>query len=126
MHITKMRLLDTKYVGDAALRRFLKRYHCPQPFHVVRMRFWGEISSPIMDTSPIKTIQSFWPDGLPEFDNEQEFTRFFETLMGLWNRMSRFQGPDKKVLLKKLPRLDPVNSEVLASALDMKNWLLGF
>jgi hypothetical protein len=47
------------YVGDAALKRLVERFGCPVPFHVVCMRFWGEIVSPLLQTSPIKTIESF-------------------------------------------------------------------
>lgn len=33
------------YAGDADLKRLLERYRYPAPFHVVRMRFWGDIVS---------------------------------------------------------------------------------
>ncbi len=49
-----------KYPGDAAFQRLLEKYSCPTPFHVVRMRFLGEIASLDFGASPIKTIESFW------------------------------------------------------------------
>src|SRR5262245_52061294 len=73
------------YAGDANLKRLLERYRCPLPFHVVRMRFWGEIVSPSLRASPIKTIESFWPNGLPAFGDAAQANAFFQALMGLWN-----------------------------------------
>ena len=49
-----------KNPGDAALQRLLEKYNCPTAFHVVRMRFLGEIASLDFGASPIKTIESFW------------------------------------------------------------------
>jgi len=79
------------YAGDAALKGLLQRYRCPAPFHVVRMRFWGEIVSPSLQASPIKTIESLWPNGLPNFEDGKEANAFFQALMGLWNNVARFQ-----------------------------------
>ena len=85
------------YVGDAALKRLLERYRCQLPFHVVRMRFWGEIVSPSLQASPIKTIESLWPNGLPTFNNGDEANAFFQALMSLWNNVARFQGGSLKL-----------------------------
>lgn len=87
------------YAGDAALKRLLERYHCPAPFHVVRMRFWGEIV-----TSPIKTIESLWPNGLPAFGDGEEANAFFQALMSLWNNVARFQ--DGSLKLQKIDKVD--------------------
>ncbi len=81
-----------KYPGDAAMEMFLLKHQCPTPFHVVRMRFLGEIASPDLAVSPMKTIESFWPKGLPEFEDEGQLKPFVETFLGLWNRMSRHQN----------------------------------
>jgi hypothetical protein len=92
------------YVGDATLKRLLERYRCPAPFHVVRMRFWGEIVSPSLQASPIKTIESFWPSRLPPFADGEEANTFFEALMSLWNNVARFQ--DGSLKLQKVDKLD--------------------
>jgi hypothetical protein len=86
-----------KYIGDLAFKRFLQGHECPTSFHVVRMRFLGEIASPDFAASPMKTIESFWSEGLPEFEDEGQLEPFVQTFMGLWNRMSRHQ---KGVLVK--------------------------
>ena len=80
-----------KYPGDAAFQRLLEKYDCPTPFHVVRMRFLGEIASLDLDASPIKTIESFWNGELPVFELDEEASAFFHVMMGLWNRMARHQ-----------------------------------
>lgn len=94
------------YVGDDAMRRFLERHGCSKPFHVVRMRFWGEIVSPSLKASPIATIQGLWPAGLPGFENEREANDFFQTMLGLWNRMAKFQDGSPGVKLRKVGSLD--------------------
>lgn len=94
------------YPGDGPLKRFLERYHCPAPFHVVRMRFWGEIVSPSLQTSPIKTIRSLWPNGLPTFGDSEEANTFFQTLMGLWNNVARFQDGSPPLKLQKVGNID--------------------
>jgi hypothetical protein len=94
------------YIGDAAMRRFLERHGCSKPFHVVRMRFWGEIVSPSLKASPIATIQGLWPNGLPEFASEREANDFFQTMLGLWNRMAKFQDGPPGVRLQKVGGLN--------------------
>ncbi|MBM3950259.1 MAG: hypothetical protein FJ311_02255 [Rhodospirillales bacterium] len=101
-----MKKPNLPYVGDAAMRRFLERHGCSKPFHVVRMRFWGEIVSPSLKASPIATIQGLWPGGLPEFESEREANDFFQTMLGLWNRMAKFQDGSPGVKLQKVGRLD--------------------
>ncbi len=91
------------YAGDAALKRLLERYRSPAPFHVVRMRFWGEIVSPSLKASPIKTIESFWPNGLPTFNDGEEANAFFQPLMSLWNNVARFQ--DGSLKLQKVDKV---------------------
>jgi hypothetical protein len=95
------------YVGDGAIQKLLKRYGCPTPFHVVRMRFWGEIVSPAQKVSPVKTIEGFWPVGLPTFENADEANAFFQALMGLWNHLAGYQGGSPSL---KLTKVGAINS----------------
>ena len=60
-----MKKLSLKYVGAKTVRALLERYACPIPFHIVRMRFLGNIATPKLDASPIETIKSFWGGELP-------------------------------------------------------------
>ncbi len=95
------------YAGDGAIQKLLKRYGCPTPFHVVRMRFWGEIVSPAQKVSPAKTIESFWPAGLPTFESADEANAFFQALMGLWNHLAGYHGGS---LSLKLTKVGAINS----------------
>ena len=112
------------YAGDAALKRLLDRYRCPYPFHVVRMRFWGEIVSPSFKASPLKTIESLWPDGLPTFEDGTEANAFFQALMGLWNNVARFQ--DGSLKLQKIDKIDTREVLHAAAKLRVEELLDGF
>jgi hypothetical protein len=114
------------YAGDAALKRLLERYRCPAPFHVVRMRFWGEIVSPSLQASPIKTIESLWPSGLPPFNNRDEANAFFQALMSLWNNVARFQGGSPPLKLQKVDNVDTRVSLYAAAKLRVEELLDGF
>jgi hypothetical protein len=112
------------YAGDAALKRLLERHRCPAPFHIVRMRFWGEIVSPSLKASPIKTIESLWPNGLPTFKDGEEANAFFHALMSLWNNVARFQ--DGSLRLQKVGKLDTREALHAATKLRVEELLDGF
>lgn len=94
------------YPGDAALKRLLKRYACPAPFHVVRMRFWGAITSPSLDVSPITTLQRLWSNGPPEFADVDEANAFLQPMMSLWNELAHHQDGSPKLKLEKIGKID--------------------
>lgn len=104
------------YAGDAALKRLLERYRCSAPFHVVRMRFWGEIVSPSLHTSPIKTVESLWPNDLPAFDTGEEANTFFQALMSLWNNVARFQDGSPPLRLQKIDKVVDTREALHAAA----------
>jgi hypothetical protein len=114
------------YAGDASLKRLLERYRCPAPFHVVRMRFWGEIVSPSLQASPIKTIESFWPNGLPTFKDGAEANALFQALMSLWNNVARFQDGSPPLKLQKVDKLDTREALHAAAKLRVEELLDGF
>lgn len=114
------------YPGDGPLKRFLERYHCPVPFHVVRMQFWGEIVSPSLQASPIKTIQSLWPNGLPTFGDSEEANTFFQTLMGLWNNVARFQDGSPPLKLQNVGNIDTRDALYAAAKLRVEELHDGF
>ena len=79
-------------VLDEDIQALLERYACPVPFHEVRTRFLGSIATPIMGTSPIKTVESLWGGELPEFESLDAANVVIGALvMGLWNRLIRHQ-----------------------------------
>jgi hypothetical protein len=102
------------YPGDAAMRRLLGRYNCPAPFHVVRMRLWGAIASPLPEVSPARIIEGLWTGGLPTFKDASEADRFFHSLIGLWNHMARFQSGSPPLRLMRVSRFE--TRELLHSA----------
>ncbi len=112
------------YAGDGAIQKLLTRYGCPTPLHVVRMRFWGEIVSPSLQASPIKTIESFWPHGLPTFDDGEEANAFFQALMSLWNNGARFQ--DGSLKLQKIGKIDTREALHAAAKLRVEELYDGF
>ena len=80
----------------------MERYACPIPFHVVRMRFLGNIATPQLAASPIETIKSLWGGELPEFDNLEAVNELFETMMSPWNELARHQSGTKPVRLARM------------------------
>jgi hypothetical protein len=112
------------YAGDATLKRLLERYRCPAPLHVVRMRFWGEIVSPSLEASPVKTIESLWPTGLPTFEDGKEANAFFQALMSLWNNVARFQ--DGSLKLQKIDMVDSREALHAAAKLRVEELYDGF
>ena len=84
-----------KYVGDAQIQSVLETFSCPVPFHAVRAQFMGNIASPVLSVSPIRTIEQFWPDGLPVFENEEEANALMEGLLSLWNHLVQHQKRSK-------------------------------
>jgi hypothetical protein len=114
------------YPGDISLKRLLERYRCPAPFHVVRMRMWGEIVSPSLEVSPVKTIEALWPDGLPAFDDAAEANAFFQSMMGLWNNLARFQSGSPPVRLQKIDKIDTREALHAAASLRLGELYDGF
>jgi hypothetical protein len=77
---------------DAEVRALLERYRCPVPFHEVRTRFLGNIATPVMSASPIKTVQGLWGGELPDLGSIDAANELIGALiMGLWNRLTRHQ-----------------------------------
>ena len=115
-----------KYPGDAAMEMFLRKHQCPTPFHVVRMRFLGEIASLKFDASPISTVRSFWDGDLPVFDGEGSANAFFQMMMSIWNRMSRHQDGVlvKLAKPKKLRNWDEISTVLRMRAEEVRDGFL--
>ena len=91
-----------RYAGDKAVGALLERYACPTSFHVVRTRFLGNIATPKLDASPLRTIESFWEGELPKFDDVGAANELFESLMGLWNELAKHQSATKPIRLTRM------------------------
>ncbi len=99
--------LAASAVGVGAIQKLLTRYGCPTSFHVVHMRFWGEIVSPAQKVSLVQTIESLWPAGLPAFESADDANAFFQALMGLWNHLAGYQSGPRSL---KLTKVGAINS----------------
>jgi hypothetical protein len=78
--------------SDGQVRALLQRYRCPTPFHAVRTRFLGNIASPDLQASPMKTVEALWGGALPPFESHEAADELIGALvMGLWNRLTRHQ-----------------------------------
>ena len=82
----------------------------------------GEIASPDFAASPMKTIESFWPEGLPKFEDEGQLEPFVQTFMGLWNRMARHQ---KGVIVKLVKHRKLKDWDDLAAILRIRGKEIG-
>ena len=92
-----------KRVSNANVMALLKRYQCPTPFHAVRTRFMGSIASPLLDRSPVHTIQELWGGELPPFDAIEDLNHLLHVLMdGLWNRLTAHQIASNPFRLTRL------------------------
>ncbi len=96
-----------KYIGDAKIRSLLETFSCPTPFHAVRGQFMGNIASPVLSASPIRTIEGIWPGGLPVFESEEEANELMQGLLGLWNHLAQHQKRSKPFKLT----VKPVNDD---------------
>lgn len=106
-------------VTDAEVQALLARYQCPVPFHEVRTRFLGNIATPDMNASPIKSVESLWGGKLPEFDTIDAANELIGALMmGLWNRLSRHQQRSAPFRLTR--RTVPATREGLATLASMR------
>ena len=99
---------------EAEVRALLERYGCPVPIHEVRTRFVGNIATPSLSASPIKTVEGLWGGKLPEFASTDAANELISALiMGLWNRLSRHQERNAPF---RLTRFDvPATREGLAT-----------
>jgi hypothetical protein len=76
---------------EKAARALLERHGCRIPFHEVRTRFLGSISTPEL-SSPLQALKDLWGGELPAFDGMDEINELLDTLIhGLWNDLTRHQ-----------------------------------
>jgi hypothetical protein len=96
-----------KYIGDAAVGKFLEQYKSQTPFYVVRLRVLGALASPNKDLLPVMVVASFWAeDAFPKFVTKDEAETFFSTFMGLWRRMEKTVAAGQQLLSTRLKFTD--------------------
>ena len=96
-------MAQPKYVGDAKIRALLEAFSCPTPFHAIRAHLMGNIASLVVSASPMRAIESFWPDGLPPFESKEEANELIHGLLGLWNHLAGHQKRNKPFKLTAKP-----------------------
>jgi hypothetical protein len=116
----------SEYVGDDTLKRLLRRYRCPAPFHVVRMRFWGAIASPSPDISFIPVLQRLWSNGQPEFASPRAVNDFLQQMKSLWNELTRYQDGSPQLELAKIGPIDTPRALHDAAKLRVEELYDGF
>lgn len=73
------------------IRRLLKKYSCPVPYHEVRTRFLGNIATP-MPVQPLQIVKDLWGGELPEFESMDAVNELIGALINeLWNSLTRHQ-----------------------------------
>ncbi len=125
MRIAKPKLT---YMGDAKVRALLEVYACPVPLHAVKARFMGNIASSGLDASPLLTIESLWPEGLPTFDSTDEANRQMRALMSLWNHLARHQKhtkPFRFARASKLAGREQMTTWIHMRCEEIENFLKG-
>jgi hypothetical protein len=99
-----------KKASDGDVRRLLKRYSCPMPFHAVRAFFLGRIVNPKIDTRPVQALEYLWDGDMPEFESLDDANELMNALInGLWNRLTRHQ--DRKHPFRLTPLPPPADKE---------------
>ncbi len=94
----------TKALDEKAIRALLERHDCPVPFHEVRTRFLGNITTPTLDASPLQIVQGLWGGELPVFDSMDEANALIGALVqGLWNDLTRHQKRSQPFRLTRVP-----------------------
>src|SRR3974377_545878 len=79
-------------LSDKAIAQLLARYKCPTTFAAVRTVFMGNIASPLLNVSPLATVEMLWQGQMPTFESGEEAEALFGALMGgLWNRLAEHQ-----------------------------------
>ena len=111
---------------DEEVRALLERYRCPVPFHEVRTRFLGNIATPVMSASPIKTVEGLWGGELPDLGSIEAANELIGALiMGLWNRLTRHQERNTPFRLTR-PEVAASREGLATLALIRRQELEGF
>ncbi len=85
------------------IKRLLKRYDCPLPYHAVRTRFLGCIACPSIDTHPMQALAALWDGAMPEIENIEDANELMQGLLnGVWNPLTLLLSGNKAFRLKSM------------------------
>jgi len=115
-----------KSPDEKTVRALLDRHGCPTPFHEVRTRFLGNIATPDLTASPLRTVEGLWGGELPDFDNMDDANELIGALVqGLWNDLTKHQKRSQPFRLTRL-NLDPAPKNLAYFAQVRRQELEGF
>ncbi len=90
-------------IKAADIKRLLKRYDCPLPYHAVRARFLGCIACPAIDTHPMRALAVLWDGAMPEIENIEDANELVQGLLeGVWNPLTLLLSGNKAFHLTRL------------------------
>ena len=116
----------TSPYSDKAIALLLTRYKCPTPLGAVRTALLGNIASPILDASPLATIESLWRGQMPTFESGEDAEELYGALLrGLWNRLAEHQSARNPFRLLREP-FELTRPGLRALALLRKQEIAGF
>ena len=85
------------------IKRLLKRYDCPLPYHAVRARFLGCIACPAIDSHPMQALAALWDGAMPEIENIEDANELMQGLLiGVWNPLTLLLSGNKAFRLKRM------------------------
>ena len=85
------------------IKRLLKRYDCPLPYHAVRARFLGCIACPAIDTHPVQALTALWHGTMSEIENIEDANELMQGLInGVWNPLTVLLSANKPFHLARL------------------------
>ncbi len=84
---------DRSAPTDKDVQALLLRHRCPTPLHMLRTLLLGNISSPLLQVSPLAAVRQAWGGELPEFGSAEEVEELMQVLVnGMWNRLTLHQN----------------------------------
>jgi len=112
--------------SEQAIRSLLDRYGCPVPYHEVRTRFLGNITTPLMGIAPMQVVKDLWGGELPPFDTMDDVNELIGILInGLWNDLTKHQKRSAPFRLTR-PTVEPTAKDLGRYALIRQQELEGF
>ncbi len=94
--------------NELALERLLRRCHCKTPLHVIRVRFWGEIVSPSVPASPLRSINALWSCDPPTFERQPRRMCYFNPWLSCGSMWRAIEADRIAFGCRSSERLTPV------------------
>lgn len=117
---------SSKSLDEKSIRSLLDKHGCLVPFHEVRTRFLGNIATPDMTASPLRSVEGLWGGELPVVASMEEANELIGTFVqGLWNDLTKHQKRSQPFRLTRL-NLEPTAENLARFAQVRRQELEGF